>query len=261
MPPVNRQYSLALEALAELKVEVQTPHPEPLPIAPALTAVLAELGSFPREALFLGIASDGLPVLLNLHDPVPGPVLIAGDAGVGKTTFLTSIARAVELTHKTSEVKFGVITDHVDEWEAVRNSLHCLGIFSSHDTSGQDFLLSLASWAHGSARGAQSMLLLIDDLDAVAKFDFNALQILRWLLSRGPSRRVWPFITLNAARYGQVISWIPNFRTRIFGRIRDARFAGALGGDIASALDTLQAGIQFSLRESGSWLRFWLPSS
>ena len=103
-------------------------------------------------------------------------------------------------------------------------------------------------------------LLLVDDLEAIAKLDFDALQNFRWLLLRGPSRRVWPIVTMNAGRYGQVLSWIPNFRTRIFGRIVDKRVAAALGADEASALDKLEAAIQFSLRESESWIRFWLPS-
>ena len=42
----------------------------------------------PREALFLEIADDGLPILLNLHDPVPGPLLISADQSAGKTSFL-----------------------------------------------------------------------------------------------------------------------------------------------------------------------------
>ena len=67
-------------------------------------------------------------------------------------------------------------------------------------------------------------------------------------------------LMLNPAKYGQVVSWIPSFRTRIFGRIHDDKLAGALGGDAASAFDSLHVGIQFSLRENGKWLRFWLPS-
>ncbi|MFT3895478.1 MAG: hypothetical protein QM730_27965 [Anaerolineales bacterium] len=132
--------------------------------------------------------------------------------------------------------------------------------FLTHKKDAQDFLLSLASWAHSNKNTRQSVLLLIDDLEVIASLDFDALQNLRWLLLRGPSRRVWPIITMNAERYGQVLSWIQNFRTRIFGRIENERVAAALGGDKASALDQLQAGIQFSLRENESWLRFWLPS-
>jgi len=76
------------------------------------------------------------------------------------------------------------------------------------------------------------------------------------LLARGPSRRVWPIITMDAERYGQVLSWIPLFRTRIFGRITNDRIGSALGGDEVSALDKLQAPDQFSLRENDSWVRF-----
>ena len=260
MSTTNRQFSLALEALTELKVETTSPLPAPVPVTPPLNQILAEIGPLPREALFLGVASDGLPVLLNLHDPVPGPILITSDAGAGKTSFLQTIVQSVIQTHKSSDVQFGIITDHPDEWDGIEETPHRVGIFSASHNNAQDFLVSLAAWAHASRSAKQSILLLIDGLEAIAKLDFDALQNLRWLLLRGPSRRVWPIVTMNAGRYGQVLSWIPNFRARIFGRIGDGRVAAALGGDNASALDTLETGAQFSLRENGSWLRFWLPS-
>jgi hypothetical protein len=103
-------------------------------------------------------------------------------------------------------------------------------------------------------------VLLIDDLESVAKLEPDMIQNLRWLLLRGPARKVWPVITINAERYGQVLAWIPMFRTRIFGKITNAQTAEVLGGDTASALDQLEAGTQFSLRENGKWLKFWLPS-
>jgi len=256
----NRQFSVALEPLAELKMETSAPQSQPIPATPALSRVLAEIGPLPREALLLGIASDGLPVLLNLHDPIPGPMLVVGDAGSGKTAFLHTIARSVTQTHDSNDVQFGVITNHPDEWESIEETPHRVGVFPVHDTGAQDFMHSLAAWAHENKNARQSVLLLIDDLEAVASLDFDALQHFRWLLLRGPARRVWPIITLNAERYGQVMSWLQNFRTRIFGRIADERFAGALGADKVSALDQLEARIQFSLRENENWLRFWLPS-
>ena len=257
----NRQFSLALEALSELKLgQPLTPLPQPIPAAPNLGGVLAEIGQLPHEALFLGIASDGLPVLLNLHDPLPGPMLVIGDAGAGKTAFLQSIARSVTQTHGHEDVQFGVITDHVDAWDGLENSSHVAGIFNTNHASTKDFILSLTSWAHSKKTSRQSVLLLIDDLESVAKMDKDSVQNLRWLLLRGPSRRVWPIITMNAERYGQVISWIEIFRTRVFSRIANSSIAEALGGDKTAALDQLEAGIQFSLRENDSWLRFWLPS-
>ena len=98
---VNHQLSSALEAFAGMSLE----------------AVLSEIGPLPRQALFLGMAEDGLPVLLNLHDPNPGPMLVIGDAGAGKTAFLQSIARSLVHTHEENDVQFGVVTAHTAEWE------------------------------------------------------------------------------------------------------------------------------------------------
>ena len=115
------------------------------------------------------------------------------------------------------------------------------GVFPVGHKSTQEFIHSLASWAHSNKNTHQCMLLLVDDLESVASLDLEAVQDFRWLLLRGPARRVWPIVTLNAPRYGQVISWLQNFRTRIFGHIANGRVAEALGGDKASGLDQLEA--------------------
>jgi len=265
----NRRFSLALQALTELKTETSTPplRSKPMPAVPSLSDVLAEIGSLPPEALFLGVASDGLPVLLNLYDPHPGPMLIAADAGSGKTAFLQTIAHSVAQTHRSTDIQFGVITNYPDEWESIEAFPHRAGVFSVGHKSTQEFIHSLAAWAHSNKNTHQCMLLLVDDLESVASLDLEAVQDFRWLLLRGPTRRVWPIVTLNAPRYGQVISWLQNFRTRIFGHVANGRVAEALGGDKASAFDQLEARIQFSLREKDkrsspaeNWLRFWLPS-
>jgi len=260
MPASNRQFSLALNALAELKTETHASLSTPMPAVPNLSRVLAEIGPLPREALFLGVASDGLPVLLNLHDSVPGPILITSDAGAGKTAFLRAIVQSVIQTHTSNDVQFVVITDYPDEWDEINETPHRVGIFSANHNNTQGLLLSLSSWARSNGNAKQSILLLVDGLESVAKLDFELLQNFRWLLLRGPVKRVWPIVTMNAGRYGQVLSWIPNFRMRIFGHIENGHIAAALGGDHVSALDKLEAGIQFSLRENASWLRFWLPS-
>jgi hypothetical protein len=269
--PTNRKFSMAIQALTEFKEETSVPASSARPTlgaAPALSEVLAEIGPLPAEALFLGVASDHLPVLLNLYDPHPGPMLIAGDAGSGKTAFLQTIARSVAQTHRAEEVQFGVITNYPDEWESIQATSHRVGVFPVGHKSAQEFVLSLASWAHSNKNTRQCVLLLVDDLESVASLDMGSVQNLRWLLLRGPARRVWPIVTLNAPRYGQVISWLQNFRTRVFGRVANGRIAEALGGAQASLLSQLEprmhnrpgVGREFALREKDDWLRFWLPS-
>lgn len=259
----NRQFSLALQALAELRTDSFTPLPAgklTVGVAPTLDAVMAEIGSIPSQALLLGVASDGLPVLLNLYDPHPGPMLVAGDAGSGKTAFLQTIAHSVARTHSPDDVQFGVITNYPEEWESIQAFSHNSGVFTVGHASTQEFLHSLTAWAHANKSTRRCMLLLVDDLESVASLDPQAVRDFRWLLLRGPARHIWPIVTLSASRYGQVMLWLQSFRTRIFGRIANGRVAEALGGDGAAALNQLEAGLQFSMRERTNWLRFWLPS-
>lgn len=264
--PTNRQFSIALQALTELKTETSLSPSKPVPAAPALSDVLTELGPLPLEALFLGVASDNLPVLLNLYDPHPGPMLIAGDAGSGKTAFLQTIAQSVAQTHAANDVQFGVVTNYPEEWERIAATPHRVGVFPVGHRGTQEFMQSLASWAHANKNTHQCVLLLVDDLESVASLDPESVQHFRWLLLRGPARRVWPIVTLSAPRYGQVVSWLPNFRTRVFGQVANGRVGEALAGDRSSALSQLEARIQFALREKDprgnvdNWLRFWLPS-
>ena len=256
----NRQFSLALDALVELKPDEVPAQPQPIAARPTLNSVLSEIGSLPREALFLGVAADGLPVLLNLHDAAPGALLLVSEARAGKTDFLKMLAIGVQQTHRPGTVQFGVITERPEEWDDVEADPHHVGIFPVREAEASEFIHSLFTWAHTNRTARKSVLLLIDDLESITRLDPATLQDLRWLLLRGTSHGVWPILTLDAERYGQVLDWIPMFRTRIFGRIEDETVAAALGGDKASALNQLAAGVQFSLRENSQWLRFWLPS-
>ena len=265
MDEFNR-YELMMEALAELKPEIEATqrsstlnNTQPRQALPALNEVLNEFGLMPPEALFLGVASDGLPVLLNLHDPIPGPILIAGDAGTGKTSLLQTIALAAGMMHQPNQLQFGALTSHPDEWNGMEEIPNNVGIFPFQNQSSEDFILSLASWAHGNKSSKQSILLLIDDLEAVSKLDFDARQNLRWLLLRGPARRVWPIITINPNRMENTQSWLEAFHTRIFGPIQNAYLSRQLEVEHAD-LDSLHIGSQFALREGDHWLHFWIPS-
>src|SRR5688572_11491689 len=248
MTNINR-YSLMMEALAELKPEIDAARSvKPVPTLPPLSEVLAEFGPLPPEALFLGIASDGLPVLLNLHDPIPGPLLITGDAGTGKTNLLQLVGNAAARMHQPQDLQFGVLTSHPDEWSGVEDIPNNVGVFPLYHESAEDFILSLASWAHGNKTSRQSVLLLLDDLEIASNIDFDARQNLRWLFLRGPARRVWPVVTLNPKRMENILPWLDAFHTRVFSTIQDPQHMQKLEAN-PSEIDSLNKGSQFSLRE------------
>src|ERR1044071_3381134 len=261
MTEINR-YALMMEAMAELKPELdaeRTHQVKPTPALPSLSQVLADFGPMPQEALFLGVASDGLPVLLNLYDPVPGPVLITADPGTGKTGLLQTVALAAAKMHQPDDLQFGVLTNHPAEWNGLEDIPNNVGIFPLYHQSAEDFILSLASWAHGNKPSQQSVLLLLDDLEAASNLDFDARQNLRWLLLRGPARRVWPIITLNPSRMENIMPWLDAFRTRVFGTIQNQKQISQLDA-VSAELESLNSGSHFTIQEGDHWLRFWLPS-
>lgn len=264
MNEMNR-LDLMIEAMAEIiqedsqrKAATPPPPSPPEPAFPTLRTVLADLSPLPREALFLGVASDGLPVLLNLYDSVPGPILITGDSNSGKTKLLQTIARAAELLHSPDIVQFGVVTETPEEWKAFIGKESNAGLYLAGDDTTKELLQALVTWAHQNRGDGQFVLLLIDNLDAITHLDEQTQQNLRWLLLRGPSRRIWPFITLNTKNAMEHKEWLEFFRTRLFGFTENPEEAYLLTGH--STLDHLQAGTEFAMRESGKLLRFWLPS-
>ena len=129
--PTNR-FEIIFQALRELKPELAASRSVPERLMPSLMQVLDDLGPLPSESLFLGIASDELPVLLNLHDPIPGALLVTADPGDGKSNLLRIIAGGICRLQSPKQVKFGVISNYPDEWHGFQQFPNCMGIFPGY---------------------------------------------------------------------------------------------------------------------------------
>jgi hypothetical protein len=255
----STHFSFMMDALTELADKEPTQHISSVTDLPVLISTLANSSRLPDTALFLGLAEDGLPVLLDLCDPVPGPLLIIGDEESGKTSFLQMIARSIELLHSPSDVQSGIITQYPEEWATFQDSQSVVGIYPTQEGTASDLLQPLVKWAHNNKENRQSILLLIDDLEAITKLDPQTVQNLRWLLLRGPSRRVWPIVTTNASCAPNMEAWLGFFRTRLFGHNRDAHNSHFIANDPDKVFDDLAA-CQFTMREGNNWLNFWAPA-
>ncbi len=253
--------TLEFETLVGAGQQAQPSHWDSASAVPTLKNVLRMLSPVPRDALFLGVANDRLPVLLNLRDPVPGPVLIIGDPSSGKTRLLQTISQAVDLSQDTGNIRYTVLTDHVHEWDRSDQSPVCEGILAFQQALTANYLNSLVEWAHASNQYSQYVLLLVDGLEDLVG-DSQLHQAFRWLLLRGPSRHIWPIVTLDPA-HGQTASqWLGAFRTRLFGRMAGEtnERIELLSGRVEFSFKDLRAGAQFAMRAGGDWLPFWLPA-
>jgi hypothetical protein len=226
--------------------------------ARSLAAVLASLAPIPSSSIFVGLAEDGLPVLLNLRDSSPGPVLVAADAGAGKTRLLQTVARAIELLHHQDRVRYAVVSEHPGEWSAFESSPNCEGILAFHHSLTTAYLSSLAAQGQPISGAGAFTILMLDGYEALAS-DGDVREAARALLRPSALGRVWPFITLNTSTAAQISDWLRAFRIRLFGYIRDQESARRLFASPDALPATLQPPYQFAAQERGGWLPFWLP--
>jgi hypothetical protein len=255
------QFLIALQAYQEIQAELlqeQQPLPQVAQAAKADISV-SQAASLPGGSLLLGMAEDGLPVLLDLYDPAPGPLLVAGDGGSGKTAFLQSLARASDL-QDPGDIQFGVLTPFPEEWTMLETLPDCLGVWPAYHPSASAFLSQLVGWAQALSGTRQALLLLFDGFDLMTGSSMQSQHDLRWLLMYGPERHVWPVISINPARLAHLQTWLDYFHTRVLGQVKHKHNARHLLDNPQVNLEDLLPGKQFGLSQSGSWLKFWLPS-
>jgi hypothetical protein len=226
--------------------------------ARTLKTVLTSLAPLPPAALFVGLAEDGLPVLLNLDDHAPSPVLVAADAGAGKTRLLQTVARAMEHTQDPTRVNYAVISEHPAEWSAFEHSTHCQAVLPFHHALTTGYLHCAALSASSGSPPPSALVLLIDGLEAL--FSDGDLRDSAHALLRSPGLQgILPFVTLTASGESMPDAWLDTFRVRLFGYVRDRQAIASILAPADSFPGALQPPCQFAARESGSWLPFWLP--
>ncbi len=254
------QFLLALQAYQEIQSELlQEKQVEPQAGQPFNAgSSITHSVQLPGGNLLLGMAEDGLPLLLDLYEPSPGPLLVAGDGDSGKTAFLQSLARAASLQNP-GDIQFGVLTPFPEDWTTLEALPNCLGIWPAYHPSASAFISQLVSWAQALPGTRQALLLLFDGFDLMTGSEVQSLHDLRWLLMYGPERHVWPVISINPARLAHLRPWLDYFHTRVLGHVKHIHNARALVEDPRVSLDDLHPGKQFGLSQSGSWLKFWLP--
>lgn len=219
--------------------------------------ILKEFGPLPYEALFLGVATDGLPVLLNMHDDVPGPILVVGDKGSGKTDLLKTMAKGIPLMHDSRLTQYAVITFDVDEWDSIEDADHMAAMFDLRDMAANQLIDSLAKWAKINRGSRQSTVFMLDGLENIRFMEEQTKENFNWLLKNGAKNKVWVIATCNTEKVISMPSILDTFKTRVYGNVLGSHKENRIDASGANLAD-LKAN-EFKIREHNKWLKFWLP--
>jgi hypothetical protein len=229
-----------------------------IPVVPSLEEMLKQIGRLPGDCLFFGYAEDGLPVLLNLRNSAPGPILISADPGAGKTNLLKVITQYATLKYDPHELQLGVVTDHPEEWQGQLDFPHCVGLFPMREECTVQFIQALEAWADLRKRMEGSVLLIIDGLDDFAHLHSGLIDEMNKILLHGSARKIWTIATSNPRQQKDAYTWLKYFHTRIFGYAKSAALAN--NPDLPeTTIQSLSRGCEFILNESGRWIRFCIP--
>lgn len=254
--PDRYDYSAILSALREVESKLDMRPDETTGVFNPLEL----FDSLPSDSLLFGFATDGLPLLLNLHAPHTGPVLVLGDQGCGKTDFLKKLVLSTQRLMPPGTVQFTVLTDFPDEWAKISAPEHLIGVWPlSEPTIAADLLYQLDDRVQTPDEN-QPIVFLFDGLDTVLGMDNDAQDHLANILIDGPRSLIWPVVTVNAETALELPYWLSLFETRILGHISDANIARQLTSYPGAPVGSLSSNSQFCLRENSHWLKFWLPS-
>jgi hypothetical protein len=240
--------------------EEYTPYDPPLP---SLQQVIAETDGFAPGSLLLGICDDGLPLVLNLHNPAPGSLLIAADPLSGKTNLLRSILHSAVQLNAATSVSFYILAENPSAYADLENLPHIRRVTVPQDRIAGSWIEELAELVEERQRGRWQgpvMVLVIDGLASLLHYlDPEQFARLYWLVRHGPRSRVWVLASLSSASVERLDSrLLAAFRTTLLGSIAAPGIASYLAQEADAGAEDLAPGLEFCVRYGEQWIHFWI---
>jgi hypothetical protein len=224
--------------------------------------LVEEVGPLTQGSILVGACDDRLHFYMDLLDPRPGSVLIAGERRVGQTRLLHSILSSACLLNNHRLFRYAYFCDDPSLNSILVRQPHCFRAVSINSPAAGELITQLADQAEKRIHPGQNdalLILAIDGLDMLcSSLDDQAYDDLAWLIQNGPSLRIWPFATLDI-RHSEVVGdeLIHLFGTRLLGHM-DVRHTEIFQGD-SSVTGQLVPGKQFCVWFDDEWLSFWVP--
>jgi hypothetical protein len=231
---------------------------------PSLEMLIDEIGPLSSPSIVIGGCDDKAHLFLDLMDPVPGSLLITGDAQSGKTRLLESILTSACLINSPRHVRYAIISSQAKHVDDLAGQPHCYRVAAPDEENAAQLIMELADLAeqrfqYGKADPA--VVLAIDDLATLLNgLEDEMIEGLRWLILNGPQANLWTIATLRAEDAATTDPDLLNdFGTRLIGSTASPEMANLLSGDPQAKPGELVKGQQFRVLFDDEWITFWIP--
>lgn len=185
----------------------------------------------PGEAVLLGIGVDDNPVLYNPTDTsAPNIVIWDRVIGQGLRVLKTAIEYIVKYktnhkSKKTNRTEFVVISNNVEEWEALtENRLGiwdkdaCVAIVPFFDNVCNQVLKGLSGWVYKEKEAGRPVFLFIDGLENVLDLDGDSQHNLNYIMSYGAMKGIHVIATARSQNRAKLSSLLDGFQCEMYGK-------------------------------------------
>lgn len=233
-------------------------------IQPSFETVIEQVSPLPAFSMLIGVCEDGSPLMLDLQNPLSGPVLLVSDYQFGNRQLLRSMLLSACRLNSDQEVNVHLITSNAKAYPILVRQRHFVRAFDSGD---------MASWIlveefvrlgreRQTGMGAFPMqIFAIEGIDLLLQ-DFNKdlLKQFQWLLENGPEVNIWVMATLTADHMPKGFHpLLKSFRTQIFGRIESLEVSAQLAGKPLLELAQNISGLECTVTSSSEDIRVLIP--
>lgn len=227
---------------------------------PSLEDLLLSNGGQPMYTIILGLCDDGLPLTLNLTNPAPGSLLLAGDHESGKTRLLRSILSSVTMISPADQVLFFILTNNRHEYTDLAELDNCKKLLTYQDQAAARLIPDLfeESEKRRSKPSEAVVIVAVDELSHYLQtLDSTSLSQFLRLIKHGPRLGIWILASLTATELDQIDPVIIEaFRTHLIGYLSDPVQATFLARDATCPAQELSKGVQWLVPMSGYWVSF-----
>jgi S-DNA-T family DNA segregation ATPase FtsK/SpoIIIE len=254
-----------------LTVEMPRSDAEPV----RLSALLQGLPDIPPLTACLGVTEDGRPLLLRLPSPEVGHVLVAGDAGSGKTELMRALILSLALANRQSKLQLALIDPKRKGFAPLAGLPHVIDDVASDSDSVKALLQKLLAEMERRERDKVSsphIVVAVDELlDLLMADDSDGGSLAREVeaaltrIAEG-GREAGLHLVVgvqkpSAAGMGSLLK--ANFPTRLVGRLAGADDARMAAGQSDTGAEHLAGRGDFLAVAGGQVVRFqaaWVPA-